>query len=189
MFALILALYMIYPTKLVTIPTGSIPQKYQISIFDAGVTLGRKVFIKIDPILLPADLSLGMRFVSSNLFFGINLSAFYGVGYIKPQGVDKMSINANGFNIVAGYTKFPLTGAVYFREYGERQSLGIMSGIFIRPLIAEVGFDSYEALRFGGGVFLTAGRFFVKIGAFSSTKMLKDGKFPFVPVLNMGVKK
>ena len=189
MIALMLAFYMLYPTKLVTVPTASIPRKYQISIFDAGLTIREKLFIKIDPILLPADMNLGLRIATSHLFLGINLSIFYGVRYIKPASVDKMSINAKGYNIVAGYTKIPMTGAVYFREYGGKQSLGIMSGILIRPLIAEVGFDSYETLRFGGGVFLTAGRFFVKIGAFSSTKMIRDGKFPLIPVLNMGVKK
>ena len=187
--SIILALCIFYPTKLVTVPTASIPQKYQISILDAGVTLGRKLFIKIDPILLPADLSLGLRFATSNLFLGFSFSTFYGVGYIKPESIDKMDLNANGYNVVAGYTKIPLTGVVYFREYGGNQSLGIMSGILVKSLMAEVGFDSYETLRFGGGVFLTAGRFFVKIGAFSSTKMIKDGKIPFIPILNMGVKK
>ncbi len=176
------------PGKLVTIPTASTPQKFQISIFDAGLKINR-IFFRVDPILLPADLNVGMKISQSSFFISFNVSKFYGSGYIKKENVDRISIDADGFNISTGYTLSHFTGAVYYRKYGDQTSTGAMLGMFLNPIMVEAGFDSYEQLRFGAGFLVKKGNFFVKLGLFSSTKSLKDGKFVALPSVNFGYTK
>lgn len=176
------------PGKLITVPTASTPQKFQLSIIDAGLKVN-KVFLRIDPILLPSGLNLGIKVSLSSFFVSFNVSKFYGSGYIKRENVDRISINADGFNISAGYTFSSLTGIIYYRKYGDQNSTGGMLGMFLNPIMAEAGFDSYEQLRFGAGFLVKKGNLFVKLGIFSSAKTLKEGKLVAFPSVNFGYTK
>ncbi len=176
------------PGKLVTMPTSTMPEKIQLSILDAGVKVG-KFFFKIDPILLPADFNAGIKLSQNSFFVSMNISKFYGNGYIKRENVDKISIDADGFNISFGYSFSHISAVAYYREYGNQNSDGFMIGTFLNPLMAEAGFDSYEQLRFGAGLFIKKNNFFVKLGLYSSTKALKDGRLVAFPSVNFGYEK
>ncbi len=188
MNALILAIVIAHPSKLLTVPTAHNPESYQISIFNAGVKIGN-LFFRIDPVLLTALMNTGFKLSMSGFFVSVNVSKFYGDRFVQKESVDRIKLDASGYNLSAGYTFKNLTGAFYIRNYGGTSSVGISAGLFINPVMAEVGYDGFEQIRSGAGVFLSSGGFFVKIGAYSSTRLLKDGKFYVVPVINIGYRK
>ncbi len=183
-----MSILILYPSRLVTIPTASMPEKYQISMLDAGVRLG-DLFLRVDPILLPALLNAGLKFSKKGFFVSVNVSQFYGDRFVQREDVDRISLDVSGFNLSAGYTFRNLTVTLYHRDYGGTTSRGVTAGLFVRPIMVETGFDSFEEIRFGTGIYMVNDGFFVKLGIASSTRLLKDAKFYVVPIINMGYRK
>ncbi len=178
----------LYPAKLITVPTAYGPAKYQISIFNSGIKLGN-FFLRVDPVLLPFLLNAGVKIGFSGLFVSFNASKFYGNRFVQRENVDRITLDASGFNLSLGYSYRNLTGVFFFREYGTTQSAGVSAGMVVKPVIAEAGFDSFEKIRLGAGILVETRGFFIKLGAFSSTRLLKDRKFFVVPVINMGYRR